>query len=548
MSQTDVDVLTIGAGFGGIYQTYLCRQNGLRTLCIDKAHGVGGTWYWNRYPGAMSDTESYIYRFSWDKDDLQAYHWQEHYVKQPEVLKYLEHVVAKYELMENIRLGEDLMSAQWDDRSACWRVETQSVNEDGTPTGGSKKFTTRYLVTALGLLSSANLPDIAGIDTFRGIKVHTGSWPKDLDLAGRRVGVIGSGSTGVQVITALAPKAKRLVCFQRSPQYSVPSGDGPVTPEYRKQVNERYDEIWEQVRQSQVAFGFQESDVSCMSVTPKERRRKFQEAWEKGNGFRFMFWTFNDLTTDRAANVEAQNFIKDKIKETVKDQEKARRLLPREIYARRPLCDGGYYQQFNRDTVDIVNLQDTPIDRMTETGIRTTDGAEYELDAIIFATGFDAIDGSYNRVKIRGLNGKTLQSHWEPTGPTAFLGISCAGFPNMFMVTGPQGPFTNIPPTLETHCEFIADAIKRHKGQVLHVEAQAEKDWSQHCHDLAKDSLFHETASWIFGANKAGKKYATRFYFGGLKAYRELLKEVVDHNYRGYTKRQIDLLQHSSKL
>lgn len=541
MSRKDFDVLIVGAGFGGIYATYLARKNRLSALCIDKAHGVGGTWYANRYPGAMSDTESYLYRFSWDKEDLQTYPWPEHYVKQPEALKYLQHVAEKYDLMNHIQLGQDLASADWEESQACWLVETQPVDEDGRADGQPRQFSTRFLVTALGLLSNPNYPDIPGIDDFIGIKVHTGAWPKDVDLTDKRVGVIGSGSTGVQVITTLGSKARRLICFQRSPQYSVPSGDGPVSAEHRKWVNEHYDEIWEQVRQSKVAFGFQESDIPCLSVSADKRKEKFEAAWQEGNGFRFMFWTFSDLTTDQKANEEAQNFIKGKIQEIVKDPEKARRLMPREIYARRPLCDGGYYQQFNRETVDIVNLKDTPIESFTERGIRTADGADYELDAVVFATGFDAIDGSYARIRIRGRAGRSLASHWDPVGPTSYLGTSCAGFPNMFMVTGPQGPFTNVPPSLELQCEFIMNAILKAKreGVLLEANLDAEKSWAQHCEKLAKDSLFHETSSWIFGANKPGKKYATRFYFNGLKKYGEVLASVVEDDYRGFQKREL---------
>jgi cyclohexanone monooxygenase len=519
-------------------------QHGLRTLCIDRAHGVGGTWYWNRYPGAMSDTESYIYRFSWDKELLQTHPWPEHYVKQPQVLAYLEHVVQRHGLDRAMALGTELLAADWDEDAFCWRVETRQVTEDGEPKSEIQSFTTRYMITALGLLSKQNFPQFKGLDRYQGIKVHTGSWPKGLDLSGQRVGVIGSGSTGVQVITAMAPKAKRLVSFQRSPQYSVPSGDGPVSREYRQWVNDNYDAIWKQTRDSKVAFGFVESDVPAMSVSEEERRRKFEEAWQKGNGFRFMFWTFGDISTNREANDAAANFIKDKIRATVKDQEKARKLLPREIYARRPLCDGGYYQSFNRDSVDVVNLQDTPITEMTEHGIRTSDGVEYELDAIVFATGFDAIDGNYNRLRIRGRGGKTLKEHWAEQGPKSYLGIVCAGFPNLFMITGPQGPFTNIPPTLETQVELIADTITRFRkqygadtrGSIVEATQEAEDRWTELCRVMAKDSLFHETASWIFGANVGGKTYATRFYFGGLKEYIKEVSRIVSDDYRGFAR------------
>lgn len=479
----------------------------------------------------MSDTESYVYRYSWDKEDLLSYPWQDHYVKQPEVLAYLEHVVKKHDLRKNMRFNTELLSANWDDVDGIWRLETSN--------GGS--LTTRYLVTCLGLLSKQNYPDIPGIGSYRGEMYHTGSWPRNVDLTGKRVGIIGNGSTGVQVITDIAGKVKTLTCFQRRPQYSVPSGDGPVSPEYRKWVNENYDQIMEQVRNSLVGFGFEESTIPTMSVSPQERERIFQAAWDKGNGFRFMFWTFNDITIDPEANEEACKFIRKKISEIVKDPEKARKLTPYDYYARRPLCDGGYYQQFNRENVDIVDLKETPITEITPKGIKTSDGTEHELDVVIFATGFDAVDGNYNRLRIHGRGGETLKDHWID-GPTSYLGVAIPNFPNLFMVTGPMGPFSNIPPCLETHVEFISDTIERAekerkaRQQKVLVEAtpEAEKGWIDDCEKVAANSLFKKTDSWIFGTNVTGKKVALRFYFGGLKAYRDLLTDVVEHDYRGF--------------
>lgn len=347
----------------------------------------------------MSDTESYIYRFSWDKEDLQQYQWKEHYVKQPEVLAYLNHIVERHDMRKHMQFNTELTSAQFDENTNRWIVET-STNE---------KFTSKYLVTALGLLSKQNYPKIPGISSFKGEMYHTGNWPKSYDFRDKRVGVIGCGSTGVQVITALGKQVKQLVCFQRTPQYSVPSGDGPVSKEYRDSINSRYDDIWDQVRNSVVAFGFVESTTKTFDVSPEERERIYQDAWDKGNGFRFMFYTFCDITYDAAANEEACKFIRKKIAETVKDPEKARKLTPHDFYARRPLCDGGYYQQFNRDNVDIVDLKETPIEEITEKGIKTSDSKVHELDVIIFATGFDAVDGNYTRIAIKGRGGQSLK-------------------------------------------------------------------------------------------------------------------------------------------
>jgi cyclohexanone monooxygenase len=486
----------------------------------------------NRYPGAMSDTEAYIYRYSWDKDDLLSYPWPDHYVKQPEVLAYLTHVVRKYDLRQFMQFNTEMTGATWDDDAQRWVVETRRE-------GGEKEvYRVRFVVAALGLLSRTNLPDIPGLERFKGEKHHTAKWPSGLDLTGKRVGVIGNGSTGVQVITAVAPIVKNLVCFQRHPQYSVPSGDGPVSEEYRKWVNENYDEIFDQVRNSITAFGFKESEKSCIAASPEERRRVFEENWNKGNGFRFMFGTFNDITVDPAANEEACEFIRGKIRSIVKDPEKARRLCPQDYYARRPLCDGGYYSRFNQENVEIVRTDENPISEVTETGVRMVDGQEFELDVLVFATGFDAVEGNYMRLNIRGRGGRTLQEQWEG-GPTSYLGVSTANFPNWFMIAGPQGPFTNLPPAIEAQVTFIARLIERalQSGDRAVVEAteKAETDWVALCNKLCAQSLFKVTDSWIFGVNVPKKKRAVRFYFGGMQKYLECMQGKLKYarNRRG---------------
>ncbi|KAL2429797.1 Cyclohexanone 1,2-monooxygenase [Exophiala dermatitidis] len=530
-STKDFDALIVGAGFGGIYQLYRLRQMGLAVKVIDMASDVGGTWYWNRYPGAMSDTESFVYRYSWDKEDLQTYPWTHHYVKGPDVLQYLQHVVERHDLRKDMEFNTELLSADWDDSTALWRVRLSS----------GKVYAVRYLITALGLLSKANYPDIPGLHSFQGETCHTAAWPEGLDLSNKRVGVIGCGSTGVQVITAIAPQVKSLTCFQRHPQYTVPSQDRPVEPGYREWVNEHYDEIFEQVKNSAVGFGFVESTRPFHSVASAEEREAiFEDLWRQGNGFRFMFGGFSDISTNREANEAACTFIRNKISQIVRDPEKARKLQPHDYYARRPLCDGGYYEQFNRPNVDVVHLQETPITRITAQGIETTAGL-HELDVIVFATGFDAIEGNYNRIRIRGRHRVSLKDYWDPTGPTSYLGVAVPGFPNLLMITGPQGPFTNLPPAIEAHVDLIAKLISHAEAssssiQTPLIEAlpEAQREWSRECDRVAEGSLFKETASWIFGQNVPGKKYAMRFYFGGLKAFYGHVQRVIDAGYIGF--------------
>lgn len=523
---TVCDALVVGAGLGGIYQTLKLRDLGLKTICIDRAPEVGGTWYWNRYPGAMSDTESYLYRYSWDKEDLRTYPWKNHYLYQPEILQYINHVVDRHDLRKDIQLGTSMESATWIEEEGRWRVEC-----DG------RVFSARYLITALGILSTANFPNIEGLESFKGDLIHTSAWP-DIDLTGKRVGVIGNGSTGIQVMTALAPKVKKLISFQRSPQYSVPSGQRPVAKEYRDWVNEKYDDIYKEVWQSKNGFGIPEVTRLTMSVSADERRDIFEECWSKGNGFRFMFSGFGDLTTDVESNLEACKFIHSKIDEMVKDPRKAEALKPTELYARRPLCDTGYYEIFNRENVDIISLRQNPLKEIVPQGIRLSDDTTIDLDALVLATGFDALEGSYLRVCIKGQRGRTLKDHWRD-GASAYLGVACSGFPNMFLIAGPQGPFANFPLALESEVNVITGCIAHAERQAaghltgrrvpayIAAKPAAEQEWLRLCDRLTEGSVFKTTRSWIFGENVEGRPPKVKFYFGGLAGYvAETEKEV----------------------
>ncbi|MBM7807780.1 cation diffusion facilitator CzcD-associated flavoprotein CzcO [Geodermatophilus bullaregiensis] len=523
----DVDAIVIGAGFGGIYMLHKLRNElGLTVKALEKGGGVGGTWYFNRYPGAKSDTEGFVYRYSFDKDLLQEWDWSTRYLDQPDVLAYLEHVVERYDLGRDIQLDTEVTGAAFDEHTDLWTVTTA----DGT------SLTSRYLVNALGLLARTNIPDIPGRDTFSGTLVHTNAWPHDLDITGKRVGVIGTGSTGTQFIVAAARTASHLTVFQRSPQYCVPSGNGPVDQAEVDRTKENFDAIWEQVRNSVVAFGFEESGVEAMSVSEEERRRVFQENWDKGNGFRFMFGTFADIAVDPEANAAAAAFIRSKIAEIVDDPETARKLTPTDLYAKRPLCNEGYYETYNRGNVELVSIKENPIREITPAGVRTSDGVEREFDVLVFATGFDAVDGNYRAMDLRGRGGRHINEHWTD-GPTSYLGLSKAGFPNMFMILGPNGPFTNLPPSIEAQVDWIGELIgtaERNGVRTIEPTQVAEDAWTATCDQIANTTLFPKADSWIFGANVPGKKNAVMFFMAGIGAYRQKLAEVAKNGYEGF--------------
>ncbi|KAH6644261.1 cyclohexanone monooxygenase [Boeremia exigua] len=476
MSKPDYDAIIVGAGFGGIYQLYSLRQLGLKVLLLEAASDIGGTWYWNRYPGASSDVHSFTYRYSWDKDLLQTWPWKNSYLTQPEVQAYLSQVVDKHDLRQHIQLNTKFLGARFDEQNG----------------------------------------------------------PEHYDFRNKRVGIVGNGSTGSQLLVALSKEAKHVTSFQQNPQWNVPNGNRPVTEEERASINENYSQIWDGVRNSSVAFGFAESTVPTFSVDAEERQRRFQAAWEKGNGFYFMFGVFSDITTDRAANDEACAFIRSKIEETVKDPETARKLIPTEPYARRPICNNGYYETFNRDNVNLVSLKQTPFAELTPNGARTTDGEEHLLDVLIFATGFDAVTGSYDALSIVGKNGESLKNHWAKR-PSSYLGFSLPSFPNLFTLSGPHHPFTNAPPQIEAQVEFITDVIKQAGANgVVEATKEAEDWWTDLSNNIVKGSIFHEPKGWVFKDNVEGKEHNTILWFGGLKAYREHLDEVRRNGFKGY--------------
>jgi cyclohexanone monooxygenase len=530
--EQQVDVLIVGAGFGGIGQAYALRNLGLSIKVIDSLPDLGGTWLTNTYPGALSDTESFVYRFSWDKEDLQTYPWNCRYLRQPEILAYLRHFAEKHDLRKDMEFNTEMQSAIWDGESHVWEIKIST----------GQTFRARYFITAMGALSKANLPSIPGISTFEGIVAHTSNWPNDLDVTNKRVGVLGCGASGVQVITSIAPSVASLTAFIRHPQYTLPSNDRLITPEYRAWANENYDRVWEELKGSLVGFGYVESNRPFFSVDPSRRQQLLEDLWNNGNGMRFMVEHFCDITTNEKANEVVCDFLRKKIYQTVKDPKKARKLIPNEIFARRPISNDGYYETYNRENVSIVDLKETPIAGITSNGLRTEDGTVHELDVLVLATGFDAVEGNLVRVNIVGRGGKELKDAWV-NGPKSYLGSFAAGFPNMFMVNGPKGAFGNVVPAVEASVEFITHAIQRAEvareknGSQGIVEAtqEAEDEWGLACENAAKGNLFNKlTNSWFTGGNIPGKVLGVRAYFGGLGSYRAIGISATKDTWKGF--------------
>ena len=521
--RADVDAVVVGAGFGGLYAVHKLRNElGLSVQAYDNASDVGGTWFWNRYPGALSDTESFCYRYSFDKELLKQGKWTSRYLTQPEIIEYLNGFADKYDLRRTYRFNTKVTATHFDERTGLWRVTTDR----------GEQVTAKYLVTGLGLLSATNKPAFQGVDSYRGQIFHTGAWPEGVELSGKRVGVIGNGSTGVQVITALAPVASHLTVFQRSAQYVVPIANLPESEDTIAEYKANYEAIWKQVKTSAVAFGFTESTTAATSVSQEERERVFERAWKRGGGFRFMFETFCDIATSREANDAAADFIKRKIGQIVKNPEVARKLTPTDIYAKRPLCGNDYYEVFNRQNVTLVDVKKDPIAALTPKGIRLASGVEQELDVIVLATGFDAVDGNYTKIDMRGRGGVTMSEKWKE-GPQGYLGMMEADFPNLFMILGPNGPFTNLPPSIETQVEWISDTIaklEREGRKTVEPTQAAVDEWVATCRSIADMTLFPQAQSWIFGANIPGKKNTVMFYMAGLGNYRNALDAVKETN------------------
>ncbi|MGE0337150.1 MAG: flavin-containing monooxygenase, partial [Gammaproteobacteria bacterium] len=470
---------------------------------------VGGTWYWNRYPGCRVDTEAAIYCYSFDEELFRSWRWSERYPRQPEVLAYLNTVADRHDLRRSIRFQTRIVRAEWDEAAALWQLTTSRGD----------KVSARYVFEGVGLLSSTNLPAFPGMADFRGEIHHAARWPaRGVDLAGKRVAVIGTGSTGIQIVTEIAPVVAHLVVLQRTPQYVVPLGCGPFPAATRARMDADPRGFVDWALDSAAVFGLDESTTPALSVSAEERARVYERAWRKGGGFGFMLETFGDLVVSREANDTATAFIRAKIRGIVRDPSVAETLCPHDLYAKRPLAVDGYYETFNRDNVTLVDVKADPVVGFTEKGVRTVE-REIDVDVVILATGFDAVTGNYLKIETIGRGGLRLQDKWAD-GPEGFIGMTIAGFPNLFMIFGPFGPFTSQPLVHEWQIDWMSDLVAhaRRQGHCrIDTDPHAEAAWVRTCRDGMAATLFPQVDSWITGANVPGKPRAAMFYMGGMK-------------------------------
>lgn len=524
---TQFDAVIVGAGFAGLYALHRLRQIGLSVRLFDDGDGVGGTWHWNRYPGARCDTESLQYSYQFSEELQQEWDWTERYATQPEIEKYLNHVADRFDLRRDIQLSTRVDRITLDEASGHWNVETS----DG------RSVNATFCIMATGCLSSPATPKIVGLESFSGPRYHTARWPEeDVDFTGLTVGILGTGSTAMQIVPLVAEKAQRLFVFQRTANYAVPAWNGPLDPQMVREFKSNYAENRRLAKQLVAGFLCQYNNKSAMEVSAEEREHEYEKRWLHG-GIGYL-GAFSDIATNDEANRTAADFIHRKIRSIVKDPEVAELLVPNSIVGCKRLCvHAEYYATYNRDNVTLVDVKDTPIDHITQNGVVVA-GMEYKLDALVLATGFDAMTGALNKIDIQGKGGLKLTEKWAD-GPRAYLGLATAGFPNLFLVTGPGSPsvLTNMVPTIEQHVNFIASSIEHmrtHGIATIEPEADAEDAWVAYNDDIAHQTLRYDCASWYLGSNIPGKKRIFMPFVGGLPAYIRKCEEVVTAGYEGF--------------
>ncbi len=520
------DVIIIGAGVTGLYQLYLARKAGLSVRVFDAAGGVGGTWYWNCYPGCCFDSESESYGYTWSKALLEEWDWTEHFSPQPETERYLNYVADRFDLRRDIQLNARVQAARFDTKTRRWSVQLTT----------GERASAQFLIAAVGVLSADYTPEFVGIKDFKGLSLHTGRWPRDgVDLRGKRFAVIGTGPTGVQLITKIARDVAHLTVFQRTPNYCAPLRNRPVTPAEQQHFKATYAEIHQQLRETPAGFLYHFDTRSAFEFSAEERLAYYEKLWALP-GFAKWLSGFPEVMTNRAINEEFAGFLRNKIRARINDPVLAEKLVPKNhpFGSKRIPLESGYFEVYNRDNVSLVELLETPIQRMTASGIETSERA-YAFDVIIYATGFDAVTGPLTRMNIEGVNGQTLGEKWAD-GVRTYLGLLTAGFPNLFIAT--NSAFCNYPVCAEMVVEWIAGAIAHVRANNLaSIEAtpEAEAAWVEHSAELASHSFLSDANSWFMGSNIPGKKRALLLYSNSAPAYRAKCEEVAAHGYQGFT-------------
>ncbi|MGE0542164.1 MAG: flavin-containing monooxygenase [Dehalococcoidia bacterium] len=520
----EVEALIIGAGVSGLYLLHCLLQRGVRARIYEAGDGVGGTWYWNHYPGAVLDSESWAYAYSFSRELVEEWNWSAEFASAAEIERYLNYVTDRFDLRSHITLGARVRSAVFDESSNRWDVET----EDG------RHVRTQFLIAAVGFLSATHLPDLPGIDTFQGESFHTARWPRQpIDFSGKRVGVIGTGSTGVQITPIVAKECAHLSVFQRTPNYCLPLRNAPIDATRMAQIRAEHDEMMARCGRTLTGFPHEPYPKKTFEVTPEEREQFYEKLWAEP-GFKKWFSNFKDLMGNREANELFCEFVRRKIRERIHDPAVADKLCPTYHFgAKRPPMETGYYETFNRPNVSLIDVGSDPIERITPSGVKTRD-AHYDLDVIIYATGFDAVVGEFARMDIRGTGGRSLKDDWVQN-PMTYLCVQTAGFPNLFFGSGTV--FSNFPRTAEVVGNFVSGCVaymKKNRFERIDVSEQVQQEWCDHSSELAKKMLRSDVSSWFFGSNIPGRQDMFLFYAGGLRMYREKCAEVAAKNYQGF--------------
>lgn len=523
------DAIIVGAGVVGLYQLYLLRKMGLSVRSFEDAAGVGGTWFWNRYPGCRFDSESETYGYSWSEELLQEWDWKEHFSGQPENERYLNYVADKFDLRKDIQLNSRVSSAVYDKNMNQWEVQIE----------GGQRAQAQFLIGAVGILSANYTPPFEGMDDFKGESFHTSRWPKEkVEFTGKRVGCIGTGATAIQLIPIVAKEAGKLTVFQRTPNYAAPLRNSEVAPETQAAWKAKYPEIHKRIRETPAGFMHDFDPRSALEVSEEERLARYEELWALP-GFTKWLGNFHDIMSNLEANETFAEFVRNKIRERVRDPEVAELLAPNDhpFGSKRIPLETGYYEAYNRDNVKLISIRDNPIDRITEKGVKLEDGTEYEFDVIIYATGFDAVSGPLTRIDIRGEDGQTFKDKWAD-GPRSYLGIQTSGFPNFFI--GTNSALCNYTVCAEMIVEWIADCIGHIRDKnLVRIEAtpEAEEAWVDHSNELAAGSILSAADSWFMGANIPGKKRAVLLYANSAREYRKKVAEVAASGYEGFVLR-----------